>query len=204
MHFKAIHLAYIPKVWHQFITSCLIPTTNVCEVTVNHALLNYALIQDIPLDVGQVIEDAILHNRDSKMNLGNPFLIYSLCKQVGVPLEDNEAWIHPVKEVMVKRDKPGVPRLEAVYDSSHEPSDEDKVREYQSRFCLPIDPQGDAGQASSHPLPPQTSTHPPLPQPSPEDDLTRPSHILEDPVLNLVARFDSFWDETQEHRVLVS
>ena len=57
MHFKAKHLAYIPKVWHHFITSRLIPTTNVCEVTAKQALLNYAIIQDIPFDVGQVIED---------------------------------------------------------------------------------------------------------------------------------------------------
>ena len=89
--FKAKHLAYISKVWHHFIISYLIPTTNVCEVTVKRALLNYAIIQDIPFDVGQVIEDDILHNKDSKMNLGHPFLIYCLCKQVEVPLEDNEA-----------------------------------------------------------------------------------------------------------------
>ena len=30
VHFKAKHLAYIPKVWHHFITSRLISTTNVC------------------------------------------------------------------------------------------------------------------------------------------------------------------------------
>ena len=59
--------------------------------------------------MGQVIEDAILHNRDSKMNLGYPFLTYGLCKQAGVLLEDNEAWIHLIKAIMVKRDKPGVP-----------------------------------------------------------------------------------------------
>ena len=76
VHFKAKNLAYIPKVWHHFITSRLILTMNVCEVTAKHALLNYAIIQDIPFDVGQVIEDAILHNRDAKMNLGHPFLIY--------------------------------------------------------------------------------------------------------------------------------
>ena len=78
VHFKAKHLAFIPKVWHHFITSRLIPTTNVCEVTANRALLNYAILQDIPFDVGQVIEDAILHNRDAKMNLGHPFLIFGL------------------------------------------------------------------------------------------------------------------------------
>ena len=119
VHFKAKHLAFIPKVWHHFITSRLVPTTNVCEVTAKRALLNYAIIQDIPFDVGQVIEDAILHNRDAKMNLGHPF------KRAGVPLDDNEAWLHPIKAISVKKDKPGVPRLEGVYDSGHVPSDED-------------------------------------------------------------------------------
>ena len=51
VHFKAKNLAYIPKVWHHFIMSCLILTTNVCEVTAKRALLNYAIIQDIPFDV---------------------------------------------------------------------------------------------------------------------------------------------------------
>ena len=102
VHFKAKNLAYIPKVWHHFITSHLIPMTNLCEVTAKRALINYAIIQDIPFDVGKVIEDAILYNKDVKMNLRHPFLIYGLRKQVGVPLEDNEAWIYPIKVIMVK------------------------------------------------------------------------------------------------------
>ena len=130
MHFKAKHLAYIPKVWHHFITLHLIPMTNVCEVMAMRALLNYAIIQNIPFDVVQVIENAILYNRDAKMNLGQPFLIYGLCKQAGVPLEDNEGWIHLIKAIMVKKDKPGVPRLEEVYDSGNEPSDEDNLGAY--------------------------------------------------------------------------
>ena len=154
VHLKAKHLAYIPKVWHHFIMSRLIPTTNVCEVTAKRALLNYAIIQDIPFDVGQVIEDAILHNRDAKMNLGHPFLIYELCKCVGVPLEDNEAWIHPIKSISVKRDKPGVPRPEGTYDSGNEPSDEDELHEYQACFGLPGDFLGDTRQSSTHPPPP--------------------------------------------------
>ena len=131
MHFKAKHLAYIPKVWNHFIISCLILTTNVCEVMAKRALINYAIIQDIPFNVGQVNEDAILYNKDAKMNLGHPFLIYGLCKKVGVPLEDNEAWIHPIKAIVVKKDKPGVPRLEEIYDSGKEASDEEELRAYQ-------------------------------------------------------------------------
>ena len=138
VHFKAKHLTYIPKVRHHFITSRLIPTTNVCEVMAKRALLNYAIIQDIPFDVGQVIEDAILYNKDAKKNLGHPFLICGLCKQVGVPLKDNEAWIHPIKAIMVKKDKPSVPRPKEVYESGNDPSDEDELRVYQFRFGIPV------------------------------------------------------------------
>ena len=47
-----------------------------------------------------------------------------------VPLEDNKAWIHPIKAIIVKKDKLGVPRQEEVYDSGNEPSDEDELRAY--------------------------------------------------------------------------
>ena len=182
VHFKAKHLTFIPKVWHHFITSCLIPTTNVCEVTAKRALLNYAIIQDIPFDVGQVIEDAILHNRDAKMNLGHPFLIFGSCKRAGVPLDDNEEWLHPIKAISIKRDKPGVPRPEGIYDSGHEPSNEDELPDYRAHFGFPGDPQGDIGQSSSHPPPQQ----PPQAAPS------SPSPDPEDPVLSLTERFDAF------------
>ena len=101
--------------------------TNVCEVTTKPALLNFAILQDIPFDVGHVIKDTILYNKDDKKNLGHPFLIFGLCKRVEVPLEDNEAWIHPVKAISVKKDKPGLPLLDAMYDSSNEPLDEDEL-----------------------------------------------------------------------------
>ena len=205
VNFKAKHLAYIPKVWHHFITSRLIPTTNVCEVTAQRSLLNFAILQDIPFDVGQVIEDAILHNRDAKMNLGHHFLIFGLCKQAGVPLDDNEAWLHPIKAISVKRDTPGVPQPERVYDSGHEPSDEDELPDYRARFGFLGDTQEDIGQSSSHPPPPPPSYHPPPPPQQPQAAAPpSPSPDLEDPVLSLTERFDAFWDETQEHRVLVT
>ena len=199
VHFKAKHLAYIPKVWHHFITSRLIPITNVYEVTVKRALLNYAIIQDIPFDVSQVIEDAILYNKDAKMNLGNPFLIYGLCKQAGVPLEDNEAWIYSIKAIMVKKDKPGIPRPEEVYDSGNKPSDEEELRAYQSRFGIRVGAHGEGGEGG------QSSTQPPLPPPpSQKENLVSPSTILENQVHDLTTRFDVCRDETKEHQVSLS
>ena len=143
VHFKAKHLAYIPKVWHHFITSRLILTMNVCEVTTKRALLNFAIIQDITFDVGHVIEDAILYNWDAKMNLGHPFLIYGMCKNAGVPLEDKEAWIHPIEAIVVKKYKLSVPRSNVVYDSSHEPSDEEELTAYQTLFGMREETSGE-------------------------------------------------------------
>ena len=68
------------------------------------------------------------------MNLGHPFLIYGLCKKVRVPLESNKAWIHPIKVIVVKKNKSGVPRPKEVYDSGNEPSDEEELKAYQNMF----------------------------------------------------------------------
>ena len=149
VQFKTKHLAYIPKVWHHFIISRLILMTNFCEVMTKRALLNFVIIHDIPFDVGQVLEDAILYNRDAKINLGHPFLIYGLCKNARVPLEDNEAWIHPIKTIVIKKDKSSVPRSKAVYDSSHELSDEEELTAYQTLFGMREETSSEADQPST-------------------------------------------------------
>ena len=107
-----------------------------------------------------------------------------------MPLDDNEAWLHPIKNISVKRDKPGVPRHEGIYDSGHEPSDEDELPDYRACFSFLGDPQEDIGQSSSHPPPPPPPQQPPQAAPS------SPSPDFEDPVLSLTERFDAFWDET--------
>ena len=150
MHFKAKHLAYIPKVWHYFITSRLIPTTKVCKVTAKRALLNFSIIQNIPFDVSQIIEDAILYNRDAKMNLEHLFLVYGLCKNAGVSLENNEGWIHPIKAIVVKKDKSGFPRSNAIYDSGHEPLDEEELKAYQTLFGMHEETPGEASHPSTY------------------------------------------------------
>ena len=124
------------------------------------------------------------------MNLGHPFLIYGLCKNAGVPLKD-ETWIHLIKAIVVKKDKPSVPRSEAVYDSGHEPSDEEDLTAYQSLFGMREENPGKVGQPST--------THLPLSPPPTEPNVPSPSPPLEDQVQDLTSRFDALWDETQEH-----
>ena len=93
-----------------------------------------------------------------------------------MPLDDNETWLHPIKAISVKRDKPGVSRPKGTYDLGHEPSDEDELYDYQARFRLLGDPEGDIGQSS---------THPPPPPPPQQTSGAAPSSLtpdLEDPV----------------------
>ena len=103
------------------------------------------------------------------MNLEHPFLIYGLCKNVGVPLEDNEVWIHPIKTIVFKKDKPSVLRSEGVYDSGHEPSDEEELTTYQNLFGMREKTPGEAGQPPTTHPPPSTELEVPSPSPTPED-----------------------------------
>ena len=59
VNFKAKYLKYVPKVWHHFITLRILPNTNICEVTKERALLNYAILQDIKFDIVKIIEEVI-------------------------------------------------------------------------------------------------------------------------------------------------
>ena len=81
---------------------------------------------------------------------------------------------------MVNKDKSGVPRLEEVYDSSNEPSDEEELRAYQSSFGIRASAQGEAGHSSTQPSPP-----PPPPPPSQEKDPISLSTTLEEQVYDL-------------------
>ena len=102
----------------------------------------------------------------------------------------------PIKVIVVKKDKSGVPRSKAVYDSGHEPLDEEELTVYQTLFGMPEETLGKASQPfTTHPYPPPPPVMPDVPSPSP---------ALEDQVQDITSRFDALWDETQKHRVTMS
>ena len=62
-----------------------------------------------------------------------------------MPLESNESWIHPIKVIVVKKNKSGVPRPKEVYDSGNEK----ELRAYQTMFGMREDDKRDAGLSSN-------------------------------------------------------
>ena len=111
-----------------------------------------------------------------------------------MPLESNEDWIHPIKATIVKKNKLSVPRPDEVYDFGNEPSEEEELRVYQTKFGMREYEKREVGLSSTQP-PPSTSH---------EEDDSSPSQTIEDQVQDLTMRFDALWDETQEYQVSVS
>ena len=143
---NAKHLLYVPRVWHHFITSWILPSTNICEVTKERATLNYVILKHIQFNVGKIREEAIWYNRDKKMNLGHPFLISRLCKQVGVQSSNQEDLFHPIKVLQVKK-RNGAPKPQVNIDSDHESiSEVDEANEQATKPAI----QHEGESSTSH------------------------------------------------------
>ena len=125
VNFKAKYLTYVPNVLHNFLISCILPTTNVCEVTKERAILNYAILQNIKFDIGKIIEEAISSKGEGRMNLGYPFLIFQLFKQADVQCSNHEDLLHLIKAIQVRKMK-GVLEHQGNIDSSHEETSEEE------------------------------------------------------------------------------
>ena len=68
------------------------------EVTKERVVLNYVILQNIKFDVGKINEESIWENRDERKNLGYSFLIYQLCKIVGVEILTQEGSFTPLRQ----------------------------------------------------------------------------------------------------------
>ena len=115
----------MPKVWKHFIISRHLLSTNLCEVTKERAILIYDILQDIKFDVGEIIKEVIWYNKDGRMNLGHPFLIFQLCKQADVQSSNQEDLLHPIKAIQVRTRK-GILEPRCIVDSSNESTSEEE------------------------------------------------------------------------------
>ena len=89
-------------------------------------ILNYAILQDIKFYMGKIIEEAIWDNREGRMNLGYPFLMYQLCKQVGVEATNKEDVLNLIKAIVVKKKQRYLEQqVQGHLDSGNESTDEE-------------------------------------------------------------------------------
>ena len=75
----------VAKIWHYFICAKLLPTTNHSAVMKSRAALIYAILKDMKIDVGLIIQHSIIHGFEKGIHgFSHPHLITDLCANVGV------------------------------------------------------------------------------------------------------------------------
>ncbi|PON97548.1 hypothetical protein TorRG33x02_067500 [Trema orientale] len=86
-NFPAVGLNNIPNAMHYFISIKFLPSSSFSEVTNERAILNYAILKGLSIDVGKIIQHNISHILKGTINggLAHPSLIYGLCRQADVP-----------------------------------------------------------------------------------------------------------------------
>ncbi|KOM30208.1 hypothetical protein LR48_Vigan1035s000100 [Vigna angularis] len=87
LHIKRVHLHSLSRLWMPLVHSNISPCTHVSDVTVNRAVLLYAILTGRSVNLGKLIANEIRNCANStKAPLGHPSLITHLCKQEGVDI----------------------------------------------------------------------------------------------------------------------
>ena len=90
----------VAKILHYFICAKLLPTTNHSAIMKSRAALIYAILKDMKIDVGLIIQHSIIHGFEKGIQgFPHPHLITDLCANVGVKWNVKEEVRKP-KEVI--------------------------------------------------------------------------------------------------------
>ena len=75
----------VAKIWHYFVCAKLLPTTNHSAIMKSIVALVYAILKNMKIDVGLIIQHSIIHGFEKGIQrFSHPHLITELCNNVGV------------------------------------------------------------------------------------------------------------------------
>ena len=128
----------IPRAWYFFLASRLLPTEHHTTLTQDRVYLLYAILEGMPMDVGRIVRDNIIHvaNGHTTGHPAHPLVITMLCYHAGVLPDPTESQI----------------RAKATIDVA-------LIGTYEEPY-LPPDP---ADEQEVAPPPPPVAAPPPLP-----------------------------------------
>ena len=72
------------RAWQYFMCQKMMPANHYTNVTVERAVLVYAILKGMSIDVGRVLFDSIIHTIKNRLGLYFPSLITQLCVEAGV------------------------------------------------------------------------------------------------------------------------
>ena len=87
------------RAWQYFVCQKMMPATHFSDLTVDKAVLIYAILRGMSIDAGRVIFDSIIHTVRNKLGLYFPSLITQLCLEAGVRHGPDEEAQYPTKPI---------------------------------------------------------------------------------------------------------
>ena len=83
------------RAWQYFVCHKMMPANHYSNVTIERAVLVYAILKGMSIDVGRVLFDSIIYTVKNRLVLYFPSLITQLCVEAGVRVGSDEEALYP-------------------------------------------------------------------------------------------------------------
>ena len=174
--FPMAALTPVAKVWYNFLSVKIKPLLHLSTMTKDKMILLYTMTKGLQFDIGTVIERGLIETTHGRCTgaLIHPSLITKLCRSAEVQMLDSEEQVQQCLPIPLPRVKFGSP-------------DDDETDDDETDEDVPAATPSTSNPVDGNPEVPSNSTQ-----------------SLADQIHALTARFDAYWDESQEHQVALS
>ncbi|PIN26478.1 hypothetical protein CDL12_00758 [Handroanthus impetiginosus] len=112
IHFPRTTLTFAADNWLRFISARLLPSSHTYEVTRERAVMIYAILTDVPFDIGRFLHRSILKSAMGGLTMGlyHPSLVTELCARAGLERQPGDEMLPPDSMIRADRRPPRQPR----------------------------------------------------------------------------------------------
>ncbi|PIN07042.1 hypothetical protein CDL12_20397 [Handroanthus impetiginosus] len=105
IHFPRTTLTFAADNWLRFVSARLLPSSHTSEVTRERAIMIYAILTDVPFDIGRFLHRSILKSAMGGLTMGlyHPSLITELCAHAGLERQPGDELLQP--DSMIRADR---------------------------------------------------------------------------------------------------
>ncbi|PIN25880.1 hypothetical protein CDL12_01374 [Handroanthus impetiginosus] len=105
IHFPRTTLTFAADNWLRFVSARLLPSSHTSEVTRERAVMIYAILTDVPFDIGHFLHRSILKSAMGGLTVGlyHPSLITELCARAGLERQPGDELLQP--DSMIRADR---------------------------------------------------------------------------------------------------
>ncbi|PIN23546.1 hypothetical protein CDL12_03729 [Handroanthus impetiginosus] len=177
IHLSRTKLTFVADNWLRFVSARLLPSSHTSEVMRECAVMIYAILTDVPFDIGRFLHRSILKSAMGGLTIGlyHPSLIIELCARVGLERQPGDELLQ--LDSMIRADRrPPRPAGAPVHPRQRQPppalgleEQVDRLADEVHQLQLQQEQQFSYQQYRPH-YPPDEPVEPPPPPPNMGDE----------------------------------